>query len=118
MEDATLGFIGLGVMGGPMCRNLVSRSGRPVVAFDLHKSPPEGALAARSAAEVSARADIVFLSLPGEAQIREVCAALDTDKTVVDCSTAPVSLGSLQSALRTSPTRRWHAPARLRSTAH
>lgn len=92
MQDATLGFIGLGVMGGPMCRNLASKSGRPVVAFDLRQPPPENALAARSVAEVAQRADIVFLSLPGEAEIRQVCNQLDKTKTLVDCSTAPVAL--------------------------
>ena len=31
-----VGFIGLGVMGEPMCRHLASKSGRPVVAFDRY----------------------------------------------------------------------------------
>ncbi|HWV95889.1 MAG TPA: NAD(P)-binding domain-containing protein, partial [Xanthobacteraceae bacterium] len=31
----TLGFIGLGVMGEPICRNLVRKSGHTVKAFDL-----------------------------------------------------------------------------------
>ncbi|MGH8667815.1 MAG: NAD(P)-dependent oxidoreductase [Burkholderiales bacterium] len=92
MQESTLGFIGLGVMGGPMCRNLARKSGRPVVAFDLRQPPPENALAAGSVAEVAQRADIVFLSLPGEAQIRQVCKQLDKSKALVDCSTAPVSL--------------------------
>jgi len=34
----------------------------------------------------------VFLSLPGEVEIRQVCDQLEEAKTVVDCSTAPVSL--------------------------
>ena len=29
----TIGFIGLGVMGEPICRNLVKKSGRRVIAF-------------------------------------------------------------------------------------
>jgi 3-hydroxyisobutyrate dehydrogenase-like beta-hydroxyacid dehydrogenase len=36
--------------------------------------------------------DTVFLSLPGEAEIREVLREVPADKTVVDCSTAPVAL--------------------------
>src|SRR5688572_13007801 len=92
MQDATLGFIGLGVMGGPMCANLARKSGRAVVAFDLRRPPPAGALAARSVAEVAERADLVFLSLPGEVEIRQVCDQLEEAKAVVDCSTAPVSL--------------------------
>ena len=31
----TIGFIGLGVMGEPICRNLVRKSGARVIAFDL-----------------------------------------------------------------------------------
>ena len=34
--NKTLGFIGLGVMGEPMCRNLAVKSGQPVTAFDVH----------------------------------------------------------------------------------
>jgi hypothetical protein len=87
-----IGFIGLGVMGEPMCRNLARKSGRPVIGFDLRNAPPEGVLAASSVAELARRADIVFLSLPGEAEIRDVVKDLPLQKTVVDCSTAPVAL--------------------------
>ena len=30
-----IGFIGTGVMGGRMCRNLATRGDTPVIAFDL-----------------------------------------------------------------------------------
>jgi 3-hydroxyisobutyrate dehydrogenase-like beta-hydroxyacid dehydrogenase len=92
MDDATLGFIGLGVMGGPMCRNLARRSGRPVLAFDPRQPAPEGALAAGSVAEVARRAGLVFLSLPGEAEVREVAREIPPATALVDCSTAPVAL--------------------------
>ena len=35
----TVGFIGLGVMGEPICRNLVKKSGKRVIAFDLSPEP-------------------------------------------------------------------------------
>ena len=35
----TIGFIGLGVMGEPICRNLVRKSGARVIAFDLAPEP-------------------------------------------------------------------------------
>ena len=92
MTHASLGFIGLGVMGAPMCRNLARKSGLPVHAFDLHNPPPEGALGAPSVAEVARRADTIFLSLPGEAEIRQVLREIPKEKTVVDCSTAPVAV--------------------------
>ena len=92
MQDHTVGFIGLGVMGAPMCRNLAAKCGRPVVAFDLRQPPPQGAVPAASVAEVARRADIVVLSLPGEAEVRAVAEALPATKALVDCSTAPVAL--------------------------
>ena len=40
---ATLGFIGLGVMGEPMCGHLARRFGRPVLAHDLRSEPLDSA---------------------------------------------------------------------------
>jgi 3-hydroxyisobutyrate dehydrogenase-like beta-hydroxyacid dehydrogenase len=89
VAQATLGFIGLGVMGAPMCRNLSEKSGRAVVSYD-RATRPEGSIR-----EVS-RAEVIFLSLPGEAEVREVCAELLSrarpGQAIVDCSTAPVAL--------------------------
>ena len=34
-----IGFIGLGVMGEPICRNLVRKAGVPVTAFDMQAEP-------------------------------------------------------------------------------
>jgi 3-hydroxyisobutyrate dehydrogenase-like beta-hydroxyacid dehydrogenase len=90
-----IGFIGLGVMGEPMCRNLARKSGRSVVAWDLRREPLErlvadGVAAARSIEEVAEKAEIVFLSLPGEKEVSEVSNKLEN--IVVDCSTTPVSL--------------------------
>src|SRR5215467_11325634 len=102
-----LGFIGLGVMGEPMCRNLARKSGATVVAFDERSTPlaalaADGVQAAASLAEVARRADIVFLCLPGEPQVRAVClgggageglaALVKSGQTVVDMSTCPVAL--------------------------
>lgn len=73
-----IGFVGLGVMGGAMCRNMAQKHERDVIAFDLNDAAfesLEGTRARRAAnpAEVSAEADIVFLSLPGGKQVEEVC---------------------------------------------
>ncbi|MFC5749273.1 NAD(P)-dependent oxidoreductase [Actinomadura rugatobispora] len=94
-----LGFIGLGVMGGPMCRNLVRRAGVPVTAFDVNAQALEaaGAERAASAAEVAERADVVFLSLPGGPQVEDVVLNellphARPGQTVVDLSTSPVQL--------------------------
>jgi hypothetical protein len=96
-----LGFIGTGVMGEPMCRNLAKKSGAPVLAYDIRPEPLErlavdGVRAARSVAEVVASAQIVFLCLPGEPQVRavaqEILPHLRAGQIVVDMSTAPPRL--------------------------
>ena len=102
--SGTIGFIGLGVMGEPMCRNIATRSGRPVVAYDQSSAPlarleGHGVTAAGSAAAVMRAADIVMLCLPGGPQLETVCrgpsgllAAARKGQIVVDHGTSPVSL--------------------------
>jgi 3-hydroxyisobutyrate dehydrogenase len=73
----TIGFIGLGVMGEPICRNLVKKSGAAVIVFDLlqqalARSRDEGAAVAASVAEVVDKSDIVFLCLPSARHARAV----------------------------------------------
>jgi 3-hydroxyisobutyrate dehydrogenase-like beta-hydroxyacid dehydrogenase len=72
-----IGFIGLGVMGEPICRNLLKKSGVGVVAFDREAEPlarlvAEGAEAGASVADVVRRCDLVFLCLPSARHVREV----------------------------------------------
>jgi 3-hydroxyisobutyrate dehydrogenase len=73
----TIGFIGLGVMGEPICRNLVKKSGKRVVAFDLSAEPlqrlrADGVEAAGSAADVIRQGDLLFLCLPSAKHVRAV----------------------------------------------
>jgi len=97
-----LGFIGLGVMGGPMCRNMAQKHDGDVIAFDAHE-PAFASLGdtkarrADSVAEVAAEADVVFLSLPGGPQVQQVCLGADgivsggrSPSVVVDLSTTTV----------------------------
>jgi len=79
-DNATtvIGFIGLGVMGGPMCRNMALKHAGEVIAFDMNPDAfqvLEGTKACRVAtpADVAAQADVVFLSLPGGPQVEQVC---------------------------------------------
>jgi 3-hydroxyisobutyrate dehydrogenase-like beta-hydroxyacid dehydrogenase len=70
-----IGFIGLGVMGGAMCRNLIAKGSWPVTAFDRNPEAlagiaAAGARAAASAAEVVGAADAVITCLPGGAEVR------------------------------------------------
>src|SRR6202161_1645468 len=76
-QDKTIGFIGLGVMGEPICRNLVKKSGAAVIVFDLSQQAlarlrDEGAVVAASVAEVVNKSDLVFLCLPSAKHARAV----------------------------------------------
>jgi hypothetical protein len=103
MADAqTLGFIGTGVMGEPMCRNLAANSGWRVVAWDPQRAPLErlraqGVALAASPGELAAQASILFLCLPGGAQLESLCEtallpAARAGLTVVDLGTSGVGL--------------------------
>jgi hypothetical protein len=77
MSYKNIGFIGLGVMGEPICRNLVKKSGARVTAFDLAAEPlqrlrADGAAVAGSVADVVAQGEIVFLCLPSAKHVRAV----------------------------------------------
>lgn len=97
-----LGFIGLGVMGTGQSSNLVRKSGVPVVAFDsvqesVDRAVAVGAEAGASIADVAARSDVVFLSLPGGPQVEAVVlgegGVLENARPgtiIVDLSTIPV----------------------------
>ncbi|MFW2383628.1 MAG: NAD(P)-dependent oxidoreductase [Acidimicrobiales bacterium] len=63
-----IGFIGLGNMGGPMCRRLL-RAGYEVMVFDINPEALEvavqaGASAGDSAAAIAANVDLLLTSLP------------------------------------------------------
>jgi 3-hydroxyisobutyrate dehydrogenase-like beta-hydroxyacid dehydrogenase len=73
-----IGFVGLGVMGGPMCRNVALKHSGDVIAFDMNPAAfaaLDGTKARRAPTieEVAEQADIVFLSLPGGRQVEQVC---------------------------------------------
>ncbi|OWU82951.1 2-hydroxy-3-oxopropionate reductase [Oceanicola sp. 22II-s10i] len=99
-----VGFAGLGVMGEPICRNMVVKSGAKAQVFDLNQAPVArlkefGAVPAGSIAEMAETVDILFLSLPGGPQLEAVTRGpggiLETGRKgliVVDMTTAPVGL--------------------------
>ena len=96
----TLGFIGLGVMGGAMCANVAKKHAGEVHAFDmvpaaLEAAKEAGAIPAGSVAEVAEKAEIIFLSLPGGKQVHAVCKDIAANAKpgtiVVDLSTTSVA---------------------------
>ena len=101
MSNETLGFIGLGVMGEPMCHNLHKKSGRTVIAYDIDPAPLVRAReanmgVANSLQDIAKNCDIIFLSLPSGVQLEQVCQGLNpymrVGQTIVDTTTAPVAL--------------------------
>jgi len=80
MAKDRVGFIGLGVMGKPMARNLIE-AGHELVLFSRTRASvdevaQDGATAAGSPREVAEQADVTILMLPDSPQVREV---LDSD---------------------------------------
>jgi 3-hydroxyisobutyrate dehydrogenase-like beta-hydroxyacid dehydrogenase len=72
-----VGFIGVGNMGGPMCRNIIRNTNHEVVVFDLSPAAVTactdlGASSATSVADVAARCDVVITSLPIPRVVEEV----------------------------------------------
>src|SRR5579859_5216853 len=78
---SALGFIGLGVMGEPMCGHLARRTGKPILAYDLRPEPLErlasNAVTAATLAEIGSRADLILLSLPDGKAMAGVVTALE-----------------------------------------
>lgn len=103
-KAGTVGFIGLGVMGEPICRNMLRKTGRDFLVFDLNEAPlrrlvADGARLAPGIATIAATADLLFLSLPGGREVEAVCRAPDgllvqarPGQIIVDMSTTPVTL--------------------------
>lgn len=98
-----LGFIGLGVMGEPMCRNLAVKQAISVLAYDTQQAPldrlSQAIVAAKSVGQVMRDADLVFLSLPSGEVVAKICEQADgllencrAGQIVVDLSTSPVEL--------------------------
>ena len=72
-----VGFIGVGNMGGPMCRNIIRNTNHEVIVFDLSAAALKectdlGASAAGSVADLAGRCDVVITSLPIPKIVEEV----------------------------------------------
>src|SRR6201993_4309423 len=95
---ATIAFIGLGNMGGPMAANLV-KAGHKVVAFDLvassrDQAKTDGATIAESATASVKGADVVITMLPAGKHVlavwSDVVPAMTKGALIIDCSTIDV----------------------------
>jgi len=95
---ATIAFIGLGNMGGPMAANLV-KAGHKVVAFDLvaascDQAMADGASVAESSVAAVKGADAVITMLPAGTHVlsvwTDVIPSMSKETLIVDCSTIDV----------------------------
>jgi 3-hydroxyisobutyrate dehydrogenase len=99
-----VGFIGVGNMGGPMCRNIIKRSNHQVTVFDLNPLALKactdvGGTAAKSVAEATKGADLVMTSLPMPKHVEAVAlgdngilANISKGQTFIDLSTNAPSM--------------------------
>ena len=109
-EKTKLGFIGLGIMGEPMCRNMTKAGLGSMTVFDLSDGPlarlvADGATRAASVAEVAQSAEIIFLSLPGGPEVEKIILGPDgllengrAGQIIVDMSTCPVAIARAAAA--------------------
>ena len=85
MPEETVGFIGLGIMGGPMAGNLL-RAGYPLVVHNRTRAKEQelvsaGAAAADSPREVASQCDVLITMLPDSPDVEEVY--LDSERGVI-----------------------------------
>jgi 3-hydroxyisobutyrate dehydrogenase len=97
-------FIGLGHMGGHMCRNVIT-AGLEVTAYDLDpdalaRTAADGARPAESVADCVRDAEILLTSLPGPPQVEAVLCGADgaiagmaPGSVAVDMSTSSLEVG-------------------------
>ena len=98
-----VGFIGLGVMGKPMAKNLL-KAGYPLTVYDISRPRVEelvqgGAVDATSVSEVAKRSDVVITMLPGPSEVEQVVlghnGVLDgatEGSIIIDMTASPPSL--------------------------
>ncbi len=108
MQQHVVGFIGLGVMGEPMCRHVLQKRDSvrvsAVKGFDLAPAPlarlaEHGLQSCASPQEAIDGANLVLISLPGDAELAELCTGpngllkhIKPGQTVVDLGTSSVNL--------------------------
>ena len=103
-EIKNIGFIGLGVMGTPMCKNLVKNKQWHIIVHDLDNSKEKeleknGASIAKNLSELFNLADMVITCLPGGDFVKDIylgkekiVSELKPNKFIIDMSTSQPDL--------------------------
>ena len=117
-----IGFIGLGIMGRPMAKNLL-KAGYDLTVYDLNAQAVQdvaasGAKAGKSVKEVAAGVDVLITMLPNSPHVKQVLlgeggalTALRPGAVVIDCSSInPVASREIAAALAEKGVKMLDAP--------
>ena len=119
-QNEKVGFIGVGLMGHGMAKNIL-RAGYPLtVIAHKNRAPVEnlvslGAHEASSLKELAKSATLVFICAPGSPQVEQIIAELtpnlSEDAVIIDCSTSdPTSTQKLAETLKSKRIHMVDAP--------
>ncbi|NLW06614.1 MAG: 2-hydroxy-3-oxopropionate reductase [Clostridia bacterium] len=94
-----IGFIGLGIMGKPMAKNLL-KAGYELVVYDLRKEPvaelaAAGASGADSVAAVAASSEVIITMLPNSPEVKEVLLGPEGIITAAKAGTIVIDMSSI-----------------------
>ena len=108
MREIRVGFIGLGVMGSPVCRHIHEKASQAgisgVLAHDvsddaIRSVASHGVPTVSEIAEISSCVDVIHLCLPGGGELESLCRGTNgllemcrPEQVIVDHTTAPVGL--------------------------
>ena len=76
-----IGFIGLGIMGKPMAKNLL-KAGYKLVVYDINVEPVKelvttGAKEGKSSQDVASQSEVIITMLPNSPEVKAMVLALD-----------------------------------------
>lgn len=103
-----IGFIGLGIMGESMCENIVKKSGKEVLVYDINEEQVKklvniGAKAAASNKEIGEKCDVIISMVPKSEHVKgvynELLPFLTSGKILIDMSTIDPSVSRELSVL-------------------
>jgi len=117
-----IGFIGLGAMGAPMAKNLLSK-GYPTTVYDIAEERmaslvEQGASAGSSCKDVAEKSEIIVTMLPSSPHVRKailggsgIIESVHQDAVVIDMSTIdPLTTREMEKALSERGARMLDAP--------
>lgn len=91
-----IGFIGLGIMGEPMCENIIKKHDDTVYAYDVMEEKVQqlvqkGAVGCKDAVELASKSDLIISMVPKSEHVtnvyRQILSVLDQTKICIDMST-------------------------------